>query len=151
MEHAEEHVEHAEEHVEHVEKHVEHTKKHMEHVEKHVEHAEKHVEHAEEHMEHAEGHVEHAEKHVEHAAAVKQPLKRSSQAEQQHNLNRAGTSLLMAVKKQGTPCCFCQCRLGERCPKKCKELPFPCFPTLNQGWRTAKSGSEHVVDPMIRS
>ena len=32
-----------------------------------------------------------------------------------------------------------------------KELPFSCFPSLSKVWRTAKPGSEHVVDPMIRS
>ena len=31
-----------------------------------------------------------------------------------------------------------------------KELSFSRFPNLNEGWRTAKLGSEHVVDTMIR-
>ena len=33
-------------------------------------------------------------------------------------------------------------------PRSVKELPFACFSSLNKGWRTAKTGSEHVVDPM---
>ena len=78
---------------------MKHVEKHVKHVEKHVEHVEKHVEHVETYVEHAEKHVEHAEKHVEHAGTGKRPLTPSSQTKQQHNVNSAGTSLLMAENK----------------------------------------------------
>ena len=42
-----------------------------------------------------EKHMEHAEKHMEHAGTGRQSL----QAEQQHNVNSAGTLVLMAEKK----------------------------------------------------
>ena len=61
------------------------------------------------------------------------------------------TPLLMAQEKQGAHhCCFGQYRSDELCPEKCKEILFSYFPSLNKDWRTAKPGSEHVVDPMIR-
>ena len=34
-------------------------------------------------------------------------------------------------------------------PRSIKKLPFSCFLGQNEDWRTAKSWSEHVVDPMI--
>ena len=34
-------------------------------------------------------------------------------------------------------------------PRSVKERPFSCFQNLTEGWRTAKPGAEHVVDPMI--
>ena len=36
-------------------------------------------------------------------------------------------------------------------PRSTKELPFSGFSSLNEGWRTAKPGSEHAVDPIVRS
>ena len=32
-------------------------------------------------------------------------------------------------------------------PRSMIELPSPCFPSLNKGWRAAKPGSDHVVAP----
>ena len=37
------------------------------------------------------------------------------------------------------------------CLRSIEEWHFSCFPGLNKDWRTAKPGSEHVVNPMIRS
>ena len=36
-------------------------------------------------------------------------------------------------------------------PRSVKELPLSCFPSLNEGWQTAKPGSEHEIDLMIRT
>ena len=69
-----------------------------------------------------------------------------SQAEQQHNVNSAGTSLLMAEKKaQGAHhCCFGQCCSDEQCPKKYKRIAFCLFPKPKQmledckAWKRAR-------------
>ena len=100
------------------------------------------------HVEHAEKHVKHTENHVEHAGTGRGSRKPSKQ----HNVNRAGTSLLMAERKQrARHCCFSSAVRMNDAPKSIKELSFSYFPSLNEAWRTAKPGSEHVVDPTIRS
>ena len=85
--------------------------------------------------------MEQAEKNVEQAGMGKRPRKLSSQAKQQHNVNSAGTSLLMAEKiVRG----YVQMNDATR---SIEEFPLSCFPSLDKGWRTAKPGSEYVVDP----
>ena len=83
------------------------------------------------------------------------------QAEQQHNVNGAGTSLLAVKKKQnktkqtkkerGARHCFGQCRLDERCPENSKGMTF--FPFSNpkrrledcQGWMRACGRPHHQL------
>ena len=75
--------------------------------------------HAEKHVKHAEKHAEHAEKHVEHAGTGKQPPRPTSQAEQQHNINSAGTSLLMADNKaMGSSLLFWPVPFGWTMPRE---------------------------------
>ena len=103
-------------------------------------------------MEHAEKHAEHAEKNVEHARTGKRPCKPRSQTEQQHNINSAGTSLLMAEKSEGLVIAVLASavRMNDA-TRSIKELPFSCVPSPNEGWWTAEPGSEQVVNPMNRS
>ena len=77
--------------------------------------------------------------------------KTPKQAEQQLIGYNACTPLLMAEKKRGARhCCFDQCVLMNDAPRSVEGLLFSGFPSLNEGWRTAKPGPEHVVDPVIR-
>ena len=85
---------------------------------------------------------------MKHAVTGERPHKLSSQVEQQHNVNSAGTSLLMVERKtSGSSLLF----WPDDALRSIKELPFSCFPSLHDSRRTVKPGSEHVVDPMIRS
>ena len=87
-------------------------------------------------MEHAEKHVEHAEKHVEHAGTGIRPHKPRWQADQQHNINRTGTLLLMAEEKaRGSfVITVLTCAIGMNDTlTSIKELPFSCFPSLKEG------------------
>ena len=102
------------------------------------------------HVEHAENHMERTEKHVKHAGKGKRPRKPSSKAEQQRNVNSAGTSLLMVEKIEGLIIAVLA-RAGRLndAPRSITNFLFPVS-SLNEGLRTAKPGSEHVVDPMIK-
>ena len=67
-------------------------------------------------------------------------------------MNSAGTSLLRAEKARGTSLLFLASVVRTNdAPKSRKVLPCPFSPSPDGGWRTAKSGSERVVNPMIRS
>ena len=42
-------------------------------------------------------------------------------------------------------------RMNDRYPGKYNRITFfPHLPSLNEGWRTAKPGSEHMIKPMTR-
>ena len=58
------------------------------------------------------------------------------QAWQQHNVNSANTSLLKVEKSEG----FVIAILARAA--RMNDLPFFCFPSLKEGWGTAKPGSE---------
>ena len=76
-----------------------------------------------------------------------------SQAEQTHNVDNAGTSLLMVEEKARSWSCgvlASAVRMTDA-PRSIKELPLSWFQSLKEGWGIAKPGSEHVVDPLIRS
>ena len=90
-------------------------------------------------------HLEHAEKHEEHARTGKRLRMTSKNTTQ----NSAGTSLLKAEKNKGLVIAVLTStvRMNDT-PRSIKGLLFPCFSSLNKGWRTAKPGSKHVVDPM---
>ena len=105
--------------------------------------------HAEKHVEHAEKHVDHAEKHVEHAGTGKRPPRPSSEAEQQHKLEQS-RHIVIDGRKQSDGLIMTVLASAIRvkdAPRSIKELSSSCFPNRNEGWWTAKPGSEQVVDP----
>ena len=82
---------------------------------------------------------------LEKARGTLTDRKPTLQAEQQRDVNSSGHTVIdgRQNKHGARHCRFGQWRWDERCPEK--ELPFSCFSSLNEGWRTAKPGSEHVV------
>ena len=97
--------------------------------EKHVEHAEKHVEHAEKHRK-TRGTRGKARGTRRKARGTRMDWKTAPQEEQKHNVNSAGTTLLMAERTNdgARHCCFGQCRSDERCSEKYKGIAFFPFP-----------------------
>ena len=81
--------------------------------------------------------------------------KTASKSDQQDSVNSAGTSLTMAEKKKKREglviAVLTSAARVNDAPRSIKELPFSCFPIVNEAWKTGKPRSEHVVDPMIRS
>ena len=77
--------------------------------------------------------------------------KTALQGEQQHDVKSAGHTVIDGRKRGGARHCgFGQCRSAERYPDDVKKLPFSYFPSLNGVYRTAKPGSDPLVDPVIR-
>ena len=72
---------------------------------------------------------------------------------QQYDVNSAGHTVSVWQEKKGEGL-FITILVGafqmNSTPRSIKEFPLSHFPSLSKGWRTAKPGSEHVVNPMIR-
>ena len=71
--------------------------------------------------------------------------------QQQHDVNNAGHIVTDDRNKaRGSSLLFLASAVWtNNTSRSIKELPFSNFLHLNEGWRTAKPGSEHVVNPMI--
>ena len=74
------------------------------------------------------------------------------QGKQQHNVNSAGHTITDDRKKaRGLVIAVLASAIWmNNTQRSIQELLFSCSPSLNEGWRTVKPGSEHVVNPMIR-
>ena len=72
--------------------------------------------------------------------------------QQQHDVNSAGHIVTDDRNKaRGSSLLFLASAVWTNdTSRNIKELPFSNFLHLNEGWRTAKPGSEHLVNPMIR-
>ena len=53
-------------------------------------------------------------------------------------------------KRVAPHCCFASAVRLSDAPRSIEERPFPHFPNINERWGTAKPGSEHVDDSIIR-